>query len=78
MPTKLISPIQPKNGVGSMEIIVKEDFDIVIDKLYPVQPATSTLGEREKMQYTLEDGRRIFIHRNAINICEEVESFEND
>jgi uncharacterized protein YlzI (FlbEa/FlbD family) len=51
--------------------VVQEDFDEVIDRIYPINAPSSAIESRGSMIYTLEEGRRLLISPNAVQSIEE-------
>lgn len=69
--TKILVPIQEHDEVGSKNVYVVESYDEVIEKIQPLAPPTSALEHRTQFQYTLPDGRRVWIPPMSIAYVEE-------
>ncbi len=71
MATKLTLHISLKGSEQSGEVLVSETYDEVLNKLWPLQQASSALEFRQEMMYTKPDGDRLTIHKNSIIMVEE-------
>lgn len=69
--TRLTIPIADATG-GSRQIVVRETFDEVLDRIAnPQGQATSALEHRQRSLYTRLDNRRVFIPPQAVALVEE-------
>lgn len=71
MPTRITLGIEGHSSDGSTKIVVKESFDEVMEKFWPLQTPGSTLQGRENNIFTTMDEKRIMIKTPAILLVEE-------
>lgn len=62
----------PEEAGRSWQIELSEDFDTVFNKLFPLQPPTSSLESQANMTHTTVSGSRVAIHPNDVRVVEEV------
>ena len=74
MTTTMTLSIQDPETGHSMQLELADDFDIVFDKIAPLQAPSSNLEHRSKMLHTLVDGRRVAIQPILIALIEESEA----
>lgn len=74
MPTLLYIAVQNEDGTGSKTTLVAEDFDTVIEKLFPVQQPSSSLEARTAHLYhAYPNGYRLMIQPANVFLVEEVD-----
>lgn len=71
MATRIMLGVNKADGVGSISYDVVEDFDVVMEKIWPVNPATSALENRGKMVFTQVNGKRVAVQTQAAFSVEE-------
>lgn len=65
------------DGIANMSVLVAEDFDTVLDRVFPLNPATSSLEHRNNILFTRPDGRRVIVQTQAcVRIDEEADEEE--
>lgn len=77
-PTKLTLGIEGSTREGPTSILVQEDFDVCLERFWPVQSASSNLESRTNNIFTLLNGNRILIKTPAIILIEENAEISDD
>lgn len=71
MATRITLDVQKFDEPLAASFLVKEDFDDVIEKIFPTRQAASAMEERGNFVFTEVGGSRIFVHRSTIKFVEE-------
>lgn len=71
MTTKITLGLEGSTREGATIIFVREDFDEVLEKFWPLNTPGTTLETRGNNIFTSLDGKRILIKTPAILIIEE-------
>lgn len=71
--------IEEDEGHKPQQFVVSEPFDVVLDRVMPINAPSSVLEMRTRRIYhAFDDGRRMLIHEDHIEWWEEVSEEEED
>lgn len=71
MATKIFLAVAREDGNGSMTVIVTEDFDTVINRIFPATNPSSALEARQNQLFRTVDGRQLMVHPGNVFLLEE-------